>query len=388
MASTSSEPSVAHSVFEQPSSSQNQNWIGSLLMWFEKEQRDFPWRRKVHVYQTWVCEIMSQQTTLGVVLPKYREFMAALPTVQSLAVCSEAELRKLWAGLGYYARARNLQKGAQFIVEEKYGNFPTTYEGWLEVPGCGPYSASVISSICFSARAACVDGNVIRVVSRLLAMQAGVWEPAGLNRIQEFVAGAIPSEAPGQFNQAMMELGALVCKKQNPLCNMCPVSFSCQAYAQGSVLQCPPAKPRKAFVDETVYAFVVKDRDTNQVALLKRGKGFLSQTVGFPIIKGSSPKGQEVLTWAKQSGVVTLNQAPKTIAHTITNHRIQGVVLAVEISMQHKEEKAWLSALSALLHAAGNVDWHPESAVESSLASALDQKLWQLFADFSGRQNP
>ena len=364
------------------------NWVNFLLSWFEKEQRDFPWRREINTYHTWICEVMSQQTTLGVVLPKYREFISVLPNVQSLAACSETQLRQLWAGLGYYARARNLQKGAQYLVEQCAGHFPTTYEGWLVVPGCGPYSASVISSICFSCRAACVDGNVIRVVSRLLALSEGVWQSSGQNQIREFVNAAIPAEAPGNFNQAMMELGATVCKKQNPLCGSCPVSFACADFAKELIPHCPPAKPRRAFVEKTVYAFVLSDKANKRVALLQRGKGFLSQTVGFPLLKGSSAKSREALDWACRPAAVTLTQAPKTISHTITHHRIKGVVLAAEVNALQADQMAWIASLTLQLNAKGSVDWLPENSVAEHLASSLDQKLWQLFADFRGRQNP
>ena len=363
-------------------------WVNSLLSWYEKEQRDFPWRREVNVYHTWVCEVMSQQTTLGAVLPKYREFLKALPTVQHLAQCHESQLRQLWSGLGYYARARNLQKGAQYIMDECAGTFPSTYEGWLAVPGCGPYSASVISSICFSCAAACVDGNVVRVVSRLLALRDNVWESSGQSRIRDFVSEAIPVHAPGNFNQAMMELGATVCKKQNPTCTVCPLEKGCEALAQNSVADCPPAKPRRAFVDETVYAFVLRDPSKKRVALLQRGKGFLAQTVGFPLLKGSSAKNRDSLAWARQSKVVTLSESSKTISHTITHHRIKGVVLAADLSVQQSEHRTWIEALAGRMNALSPVDWLPENEVSSHLSSALDKKLWQLFAEMSGRQNP
>ncbi|MEY3903639.1 MAG: hypothetical protein RL189_2945, partial [Pseudomonadota bacterium] len=219
-------------------------WVNLLLAWYDQHKRDFPWRRKIDVYHTWICEVMSQQTTMAVVVPRFERFVATLPDVKSLADCSDDHLRELWSGLGYYARARNLRNGARYIETERGGHFPADYEQWLTVPGVGPYTASVISSICSLEARGCVDGNVIRVVARLTGCSSGdIWSEIGRKRIQDIVDRSIDHERPGDFNQAMMELGATLCQKQSPGCERCPVKTVCRASMLGIVAHCPPNKP-------------------------------------------------------------------------------------------------------------------------------------------------
>lgn len=363
------------------------DWVPLLLEWYRREKRDFPWRTVRNPYHTWVCEVMSQQTTLAVVLPKFKAFVEELPTVESLAVCEEPVLRRLWAGLGYYARARNLQKGARHIMETRNGRFPETYMDWLAVPGCGPYSAAVISSIAFGCPAACVDGNVVRVVSRLLALESGVWDSQGQARIQGFVDAALPADAPGDFNQAMMELGATICRKQNPDCLRCPVQDACGALRARSVALCPPNKPRKAFVDETLYSFVLHDPASRDVALFTRKAGFLSRTVGFPLLRSSDRGATDAIAALREHGGVTLDEGAAGFSHTITHHRIAGRVVILHLGGPAQPRDTSAARFADVL-GVDAADWIAAERMGAALSSSLDKKIWRNFAEFMGRQKP
>ncbi len=346
-------------------------WVNDLLAWYGSFQRPFPWRVNPHPYRTWICEVMSQQTTLGVVLPRYEEFVSELPHVQDLAQCSEEKLRKLWAGLGYYARARNLLKGARYIVEELTGEFPTTYEGWLKVPGCGPYTAAVIASICYHQPVACIDGNVLRVTSRLLALK-DIWSTSGLREIREFVNSVVPAESPGDFNQAMMELGATLCRKQNPRCDACPIQKQCQAYALGKVDEYPSPKPRKKFIAKHLMAVVVCDISSNKVLLTKRTQGFLKGTVGFPLVEISEDLRDAKKDW-NFLNAESFDFLPSAFSHTITHHQISSHILIIKVLEGSPcYENEVLTVEEQQMH------WSLESgAFGELLSSSLDQKVWK-----------
>jgi A/G-specific adenine glycosylase len=215
-----------------------------LLAWFDLHQRDLPWRRSRDPYAIWVSEVMLQQTQVSTVIPYWERFLARFPTVDLLAAATRPEVLSLWRGLGYYARARNLHRAAQAVVAEHGGKLPSDPELLRELPGFGRYTTGAVASIAFGQELPLVDGNVARVLSRLFAVEgtpgdakreARLWQRAG-----ELVAG----ERPGDFNQALMELGALVCRMESPSCLLCPVRASCAALASGSISQLPPARAR------------------------------------------------------------------------------------------------------------------------------------------------
>lgn len=352
-------------------------WVDALVSWYRAHARPFPWRNKVDPYYTWVCEVMSQQTILSVVLPRFEAFIAKLPTVHDLAQCPEPVLRELWAGLGYYARARNLQKGACYIRDVLSCNFPTTYEGWLAVPGCGPYTASVIASICFREPVACVDGNVIRVVSRLLALENDVWSTRGLTRIQEFSNRSIPHEAPGDYNQAVMELGATVCRKQNPRCDVCPVAVRCEARKLDIVEKCPPVKPRPESTDVPLLGLVLSDATTGKIGLLTRRTGFLAGTVGFPLLRlKEAEEMSEVLRRFRTVRDVRQVEFAGEFGHTITRHRIRGRVLTITVSTTEFHLDPQLSDFLGTPRA-DDWQWLPQGEVSGGLSSSLDSKIWK-----------
>ncbi|HTL12477.1 MAG TPA: A/G-specific adenine glycosylase [Bdellovibrionota bacterium] len=234
----------------------------SLLDWYSRAGRDLPWRNDSAPYRVWVSEIMLQQTQVATVIPYFNRFMESFATVEDLAAAPEERVLGLWAGLGYYSRARNLHRGAKHLAERlaRGEGFPRTVEGWLEVPGVGPYTAGAVVSIAFNEAVPILDGNVERVLSRLERVSdAGT----GKRELWRLATEAVQAAAqmggkPRDFNQALMELGATVCTPRNPLCESCPVETSCEARKEGDWESFPPKKARKEWlqVQEEVHCLV------------------------------------------------------------------------------------------------------------------------------------
>jgi A/G-specific adenine glycosylase len=204
-----------------------------------------PWRREVSPYRTWVSEIMLQQTTVAVVTPKYEAFLRRFPDVAALASAPEEDVLAAWAGLGYYSRARNLRRAAQEIVDKHDGVFPSDFESVLALPGVGRYTAGAILSIAFGKPRAVVDGNVIRVFSRLFGLRGRAKDPAFAASIWERAERMVPKKSPGDWNQALMELGATVCTPESPSCGACPVSKNCVALKNGIQDELPLPEKRR-----------------------------------------------------------------------------------------------------------------------------------------------
>lgn len=214
-----------------------------LLGWYDAGARILPWRSEPTPYRVWVSEIMLQQTRVAAVLPYFERFLAALPTIPSLAQVDPETLHKLWEGLGYYSRVRNLQRAAQMVCEFYEGELPASYEALLALPGIGEYTAGAIASIAFGLSVPAVDGNVLRVFSRLLAFEGDVLEPAAKRAFQKIVAATLPPHRPGDYNQALMELGATLCGPGGaPKCEGCPLKNLCR----GRELEIAAGLPLKA----------------------------------------------------------------------------------------------------------------------------------------------
>jgi A/G-specific adenine glycosylase len=216
----------------------------ALIRWYRRNRRDLPWRRTNDPYAIWISEVMLQQTTVPTIAPRWQRFLHRFPTVGALAQAPEREVLAAWAGLGYYARARNLCRAAKRIVSA--GAFPRTAVEWRALPGVGPYTAAAIASICFGEPAAVVDGNVARVLSRLEALRLDPRSPTGSRRLRSAAQALLDHGAPGEFNQALMELGATVCTPRAPRCDACPFRRSCKAHLLGTPEAFPTARRRKA----------------------------------------------------------------------------------------------------------------------------------------------
>jgi A/G-specific adenine glycosylase len=242
-----------------------------LLEWYQRSRRDLPWRRTRDPYRIWVSEVMLQQTTVRAVVPYYEAFLSRFPSLAALASANEEDVLAAWSGLGYYHRARNLLRGARHVIERHGGEFPRSLEAALAVPGVGLYTASAVLSIAHGAPLPVVDGNVRRVLARLLVLRGPEWQKdaAYYNRAEEL----LHHEAPGEWNQALMELGATVCTPRTPACAACPARGVCGARAAGLQEQLPEGKPRRAPVDVTVAAALVEQG--GKVLLVRRSAGRL-----------------------------------------------------------------------------------------------------------------
>ena len=249
-----------------------------LVRWYTAHERAFPWRTEPTPYRVWVSEIMLQQTRIEAALPYFDRFMEALPTLRDLAEASEDVILKLWEGLGYYSRVRNLQKAAQQVMCEHGGELPSSYEELLTLPGIGEYTAGAIASIAFGKRAAAVDGNVLRVMARLTDDDRDVMQTKPRRELTELVRRLVPAEAPGEFNQGLMELGETIClPNAMPKCSECPVRDYCAVAGEERARDLPTraaAKPRR--VEQRTVFTVITEESPRRVLLHRReDKGLL-----------------------------------------------------------------------------------------------------------------
>ena len=223
-----------------------ENISPALLEWFYKNRRSLPFREDPTPYHVWLSEVMLQQTRVAAVIPYFQRFMAAYPTVEDLAACDEGELMRLWAGLGYYSRARNLRRAARVIAEEYGGAFPRTYQELMELPGVGDYTAGAILSIAFGEPVPAVDGNVLRVAARVGGCELDILDSKNRRQFRRRMEAVMPRQEPGAFNQALMDLGAGICLPGGgPLCDTCPAADFCAAREQGRQRELPVRAPKK-----------------------------------------------------------------------------------------------------------------------------------------------
>jgi A/G-specific adenine glycosylase len=235
--------------------------VEELLEWYGRNRRDLPWRRTDDIYAIWVSEVMLQQTQVTTVIPYYRRFLGRFPTVGGLAEASEQEVLKLWEGLGYYSRARNLHRAAKQVVERHQGKIPGTRENFRKLPGVGPYTAAAVLSIARGIPIPAVDGNVMRVYTRFRAIKGDIRKTTTRNLIYKELEHIIPRGVPGDFNQALMELGAGVCTPKNPKCSSCPLNNACTAYTAGAIEAYPYKSPLKNVPEYKVsIGIVIKGR--------------------------------------------------------------------------------------------------------------------------------
>ena len=215
-----------------------------LLTWFRKNKRQLPWRGEKNWYYIWISEVMLQQTQVETVIPYYQNFIRKYRRVEALANSSQEEVLKIWEGLGYYTRARNLHRAARIVVKDYNATLPSNREELLKIPGFGPYTTNAVLSLAFNKPYGVVDGNVKRVLARFYAIKDDIRDPKTHHKIQELMDFLLPAKYAGEFNEAMMELGATICLSKSPLCSDCPVSNSCQAY-QNNLEKALPFKSKK-----------------------------------------------------------------------------------------------------------------------------------------------
>ena len=250
-----------------PTASELKKFRAELLGWFATYQRNLPWRRDSDPYRIWISEIMLQQTRVAAVIPYFEKFCARFPDVRALAEADEAEVLRMWSGLGYYSRARNLQAAAQQIVREHGGIFPATEPNIRALRGIGKYTTNAILSIAFGKKHAVVEGNVTRVVARLEAIRGDLREGPRWESLQRTADRLLSPEAPGNWNQAMMELGATICTPRSPQCLLCPVAKFCRARKLGIQELIPEKRKKRATVDVLLATAILVD-DRNRCILL------------------------------------------------------------------------------------------------------------------------
>ena len=290
-----------------------------LVSWFRENQRDLPWRKNPTAYRVWVSEIMLQQTRVEAVKPFYARFMEALPDVEALAKAPEDRLLKLWEGLGYYNRVRNMQKAALQVMEDYGGEFPKTYDEIRSLSGIGSYTAGAISSFAYGIPKPAVDGNVLRVVARLLGLREDIMRPEVRTAVEEQLELVIPEAAASDFNQGLIELGAIVCVPNgDPKCDVCPLRPYCVAASENLTGEIPVRSKGKARRIEERTVFVFRDGDT--VAVKKRPKkGLLAGLYELPNITGKLT-ADEAAVYAKEIGLAPVRILPLPEGKHIFSH--------------------------------------------------------------------
>lgn len=258
-------------------------FAAALLRWYAQHAADLPWREQPpNPYHTWLSEIMLQQTQVETVKPYYERFLQRYPTVEQLAAAPLDDVLKSWEGLGYYSRARNLHKTAAIVAQELGGQFPDTVEGLLKLPGIGRYTAGAIASIAFGTAAPVLDGNVIRVFARLTDLPDDVTQPAVQAKLWKLATDWLPDAQYGDYNQALMELGRVICKPRRPLCSACPIREHCLAFQRGTQTERPVKRQKAATPHYDVAAGIIRD-DSGRVLIAQRPlDGLLGGLWEFP----------------------------------------------------------------------------------------------------------
>ena len=283
-----------------------------LLMWYDENKRDLPWRRSNNPYHIWISEIMLQQTRVDTVIPYYERFLDWFPTVKDLAIAPEERLLKAWEGLGYYSRVRNMQEAAQQIVAEFEGEFPHTYEGIFSLKGIGPYTAGAIASIAFGLPEPAVDGNVMRVLSRLFEVNLDIGIPANRKVFQIMMEMLIDPERPGDFNQALMDLGSDIEAPVNPRPEDSPVKEFSAAFLHGTMEKYPIKAPKKKPVPVYLYGLIIQDAQGRFLLEKNETSGLLAGFWHFPLIEvGEFPDDEQLSLFEIAENQVSFDLSPK-----------------------------------------------------------------------------
>ncbi|MGB0917510.1 MAG: A/G-specific adenine glycosylase [Flavobacteriales bacterium] len=301
-----------------------------LQKWYNGVKRGLPWRENKNPYSVWISEIILQQTRVDQGLPYYNRFLERFPDVHELANASEDEVLKLWEGLGYYSRARNLHATAKYISQDLNGEFPSTHDGLLALKGVGPYTAAAIGSICFNLPVAAVDGNVYRVLSRYFGIHESIDETPTKKLISELANGIVDSADSGNHNQAMMELGATVCTPKSPNCEACPLSNSCVAEREGLQSKLP-IRTKKVKVRHRFFYYLIPVSNGGTF-IRRRGEGDIWQGLyEFPLYESKLRLGdEEVLNLMKLGSDSTVKSISEEFQHILSHQKIKAKFVLVE----------------------------------------------------------
>jgi A/G-specific adenine glycosylase len=341
------------------------NFSKILTNWYSVNKRALPWRNTQNPYYIWLSEIILQQTQVKQGLPYYERFTTNYPTVFALAEADEQSVLKLWEGLGYYSRARNLHFTAKYIVNELKGVFPKDYKSLLALKGVGDYTASAIASICYNEPTAVVDGNVYRVLSRYFGIETPINITKGIKEFKALAQELLPEDHIGDYNQAIMEFGARQCKPQSPNCEICPLDNSCVALAKNKV-DALPVKLKKTKVTKKYYNFLVTFSEHDTLLIEQRqNKGIWQQLYQFPLIESSkSLMENEVITHDVFTKIVG------TQDYTITLYNQKEIIH--KLSHQHLYTKFWIIEVPQLNDTAIPVQRIRDYPVPILIAKFLD----------------
>lgn len=307
---------------EKPASIDPRFFQDALLKWFDRYQRDLPWRHTRDPYAIFVSEMMLQQTQVKTVIPYYQRFLKELPDWKSLAKAREEKVLKLWEGLGYYRRARNLRAAAQAVVRDFGGKLPDTMDRILEIPGVGPYSAGAVLSIAYQKPHPVVDGNVLRVFSRVFLLKGNLKAGPGHQRAWALAESLLSPKRPGDFNQAVMELGATVCFPENPQCLLCPLLSQCQAAQKGLQAEFPQMPKAAETVEIPMAALLIERKGKVLVQKRSQAERWLKGMWEFPSAEGKT--FEEALRKLEKSLKVRAQRKElHEVRHQITHHRIR-----------------------------------------------------------------
>lgn len=358
-----------------------------LLEWFHKQARILPWRTEPKSYYVWVSEIMLQQTRVEAVKPYFSRFIQTLPDIPALAKCEEEVLLKLWEGLGYYNRVRNLQKAAKIIVERYQGELPADYEELLSLPGIGSYTAGAIASIAYGIPVPAVDGNVLRVMARLTESYEDITKASTKKLTEELLKEHMPKMDAGAFNQAMMEIGAIVCLPNGePKCRECPIQKFCLAYEHQVVMKLPVKTKKKTRRIEEITVFIIRlleDRDAKleelnfsrkkKVVLHRRAEsGLLAGMYEFPNVSGKleEKEAREVLeNWGIEiKSIVPIEEAKHIFSHV--EWHMKGYLIETENEWREKrlEQKIGMIAENGIFQIKQELEWLSVEDIRNEIA--------------------
>ena len=306
----------------------------TLIYWYLQNKRELPWRKTKNPYFVWLSEIILQQTRVAQGMAYYLKFTENFPTVFDLANADESTVLKMWQGLGYYSRARNLHHSAKQIANEFNGEFPSTYKEIIKLKGIGDYTASAISSICFDEPTAVVDGNVYRVLSRYFGVKTAINSSAGIKEFKALAQTLIDKKQSGNYNQAIMDFGALHCKPQNPLCDTCPFDASCVALEK-KIIKELPVKDKKIKVRNRYFNFMVVKTDADFTILSERkGKGIWQGLYQFPLIESDKNINKNELIASEEF----INLFPNETTISLFNKK----EIVHKLSHQHLYTQFWI----------------------------------------------
>lgn len=311
-----------------------------LLTWYDCEARILPWRQEPSPYHVWISEIMLQQTRVEAVKAYYQRFIETLPDMKSLALVKEDHLMKLWEGLGYYSRARNLQKTAQILYQRNQTELPRDVKELLKLPGIGPYTAGAIASIAYQIPVPAVDGNVLRVIKRIEGSFDDITKQEVKKEVSEKLCSILPKDHPGDFNQSLMELGALICVPNGkPNCDRCPVSHLCQAFQKDLIMQIPVKTPKKKRKIEQKTVFLLEFE--GKIAIRQRPKqGLLAGLWEFPNVEGHWNQKQVAQKFHKNQKIIKLNNGKHIFTHI--EWHMYGYYIVLTEKLQ-TEEICWVT---------------------------------------------